>query len=202
MAKRVRTIYLKLGNQVARAGTSITIINPTIVATTNGMVPLYIVPILRLGCIPLRTNMMTPTGGVIPPRLVTQTKSKENQIPFIPRLAAIGKKIGSPMRIMGKISMKQPRIRKNTIVNIMKAIGDNPISVMTVVIVLVTLHQAINRVNICAPTRIRKTVDTVLPPSKRAWKKLFQEYRRIIKASRKAAKAPTAPPRVGVKNPM
>ena len=120
----------------------------TTVATTKGIVPLYITPIGTVGCIPLKTNMIIPMGGVIPPRFVTQTKSKLNQIGFIPSPWDIGKKIGSPISIMGKTSIKHPMIKKNIRVSIIKTVADIPMPVIKSVMKLVTLHQAIKRVNI------------------------------------------------------
>ena len=58
--------------------------------------------------IPQPTNRTEPTGGVIFPRHMLKISITPNWISLIPRLCAIGRKIGVKIRIAGVISMNMP----------------------------------------------------------------------------------------------
>ena len=58
--------------------------------------------------IPQPTNRTEPTGGVMFPRHMLKISITPNWISLIPRLCAIGRKIGVKIRIAGVISMNMP----------------------------------------------------------------------------------------------
>lgn len=174
---------------------------PTSMAKQNGSTPLKIVLSGMSLLMDLRTNMVIPTGGVISAASMTMTKSKQNQMGSTPRFCEMGKKMGKPISIIGRISTGKPIIKKNNNVAIMKPVPDNPILLIALVKVLETLHQPRNRVNITALIRIRNTEAILFPPSRSACEKFFQLYLFMIKPTKKAANAPTAPPLMGVNIP-
>ena len=173
-------------------GTRKSITIATSMAKQNGNTPLKIILSGMSLLMDLRTNMVIPTGGVISAASMTMTKSRQNQRGSIPRALAIGKKMGKPISIIGRISTGKPIIKKNNNVNIMKPVPDNPILVIALVNVFETLHQPRNRVNITALISMIKTADILFPPSRSAWAKFFQVYLFMIRPTKKAANAPTA----------
>ena len=58
--------------------------------------------------IPQPTKRTDPTGGVIFPIHILKISITPNWISLIPRLCAIGRKIGVKIRIAGVISMNMP----------------------------------------------------------------------------------------------
>ena len=58
--------------------------------------------------IPQPTNRTEPTGGVMFPRHMLKISITPNWISLIPRLCAIGRKIGVKIRLAGVISMNMP----------------------------------------------------------------------------------------------
>ena len=62
--------------------------------------------------IPQDTNNTEPTGGVILPIHMLNINITPNWIEDIPRLSAIGKKIGVKIRIAGVMSINIPTINK------------------------------------------------------------------------------------------
>ena len=58
--------------------------------------------------IPQPTNRTEPTGGVMFPRHMLKISMTPNWISLIPRLCAIGRKIGVKIRIAGVMSMNIP----------------------------------------------------------------------------------------------
>ena len=58
--------------------------------------------------IPQPTNRTEPTGGVMFPRHMLKISITPNWISLIPRLCAIGRKIGVKIRSAGVISMNMP----------------------------------------------------------------------------------------------
>ena len=58
--------------------------------------------------IPQPTKRTEPTGGVMFPRHMLKISITPNWISLIPRLCAIGRKIGVKIRIAGVISMNMP----------------------------------------------------------------------------------------------
>ena len=67
--------------------------------------------------IPQPTNSTEPTGGVMFPRHMLKISMTPNWMSVIPRLCAIGRKIGVKIRIAGVISMNMPTIRRITFIS-------------------------------------------------------------------------------------
>ena len=63
------------------------------------------------GAMPLITNTLTPTGGVMTPISPTSTMITPNQIGSNPSYITTGKKIGIVTTIMAMESMKKPPMK-------------------------------------------------------------------------------------------
>lgn len=72
---------------------------------------LKIVPMLISGANALTTYMLTPTGGVIAPNVVTIVRIMEYQIGSKPRAIPRGKKIGIVSTRNPRASITQPPIK-------------------------------------------------------------------------------------------
>ena len=67
--------------------------------------------------IPQPTNNTDPTGGVMLPRHILKISITPNWILDIPRLSAMGRKIGVKIRIAGVMSINIPTISKITFIS-------------------------------------------------------------------------------------
>ena len=107
----VYTSPSKVGIPIDNAGTYVTasrIPSNTAKYGSNVFVTCSMVILL----IPQDTNNTEPTGGVILPIHMLNINITPNWIEDIPRLSAIGKKIGVKIRIAGVMSINIPTINK------------------------------------------------------------------------------------------